>query len=323
MKKRLLHVLSVFMLFSLLLSACSGTQQQAQVRPPLRIAWALWPGWYPLVLADQKGFFTEHGIEVEIIYYNSQTEVNSAVASGVVDGGFMVLNDTLLDAVSENAKVVLLTDNSDGGDQIVSATDILNADDLRGKRIGTKRGSFGEFFVREMLEQKGISTSDLTFINVGPDEVTESIPTVIDIGHTWEPYTSEALAKGFKVIFTSADTPGLIVDTLAFRKPVIAERPEDIKAFIAAWFEALQYWQSNPEESNAIIAAATGQKVEDISTEGIKLFGLQENLNAFKPGSDTTSVYFTARKAMKFLIDSGFVTQPVDVNEALDASFLQ
>ena len=323
MKKRHLHIFSVLLSAVLFLSACSGLGTQAEVKPPLRMGWTVWPGFYPIVIADQKGFFEKHGLEVDLILYNTQTEVTAALASGMLDGGGVTLNDALLDNVASNVKVVMITDNSDGGDQIVATRDIVSTEDILHQNIGAKRGSFSEFFVREMLSQKGILPSDVTFVNVDPEYVPAAMPDHINIGHTFEPYTSQALAKGYKIIFSSADTPGLIVDMIGFHRRTIAERPEDIAAFIAAWFEALQYWQEHPEECNQIIAAATGQQAQDISAEGVKLFDLSANLNAFKPGTDTTSVYFTARKALKFLVDSGFVAEPADVNEVLDDSFLR
>lgn len=312
-----------FMIATFFLNACVGAEPQADVKPPLRVGWVLWPGYYPLVIAEQKGFFEKHGIEVDLILYNTAGEKNAAVASGMVDGGTIALNDALMDAVAKNAKVVLITDNSNGGDQIVATSDITTTEDILHKNVGAKRGSFGEFLLREMLIQKGISSSDVTFINVDPESVPNAMPEFISLGFTYEPSTSEALAKGYKIIFSSADTPGLIVDSIAFHRRTIEERPEDIRAFVAAWFEAVQYWRDYPQESNALIAKELGQTPEEISLEGVKLFDLTANLNAFKPGTDTTSVYFTARKALKFLVDSGLVAEPVDVNDVLDDSFLR
>ena len=323
MKNRIFHIFSAFLILSIFLTACSGTAVQAEVKTPLRVGWILWPGFYPLVIAEQKGFFEERGLEVELLLYETASAETAALASGMVDGGIAVLNDVLLDSIAQNAKVVLITDNSDGGDQIVATTDITSTESIQFKNVGAKRGTFGEFFLREMLNQKGIQPSDVTFVNVDPENVADAMPEYISLGHTYEPFTSEALAKGYQVIFSSAETPGLIVDTIAFRRSVIDERPEDVRAFIGAWFEAVQYWKDHPEESNALIAEATGQPVESISLEGVKLFDRTDNLNAFKPGTDTTSVYFTARKALKFLVDSGFVAEPADINDVLDDSFLK
>jgi NitT/TauT family transport system substrate-binding protein len=304
-----------------LLSACAKTP--SAVKPPLRVAWSLWPGYYPMAIAVEKGFFEKHGVQVEPVFYSSYGEQAPALASGKIDGAAGVLNDMLLDRVAEKVQVVLIADNSDGSDQIVAAPGILSAADIRGKRIGTVKGTFGEFFAHAMLEQKGILPAEVTFVDVAPEAVPVAISNTIDLGHTYEPYTSQARAKGYTVIFSSAETPGLIVDVFAFRKSVLQERPADAKAFIAAWFEAVQYWQANPAEGNAIIAKATGQKVEEISVEGVKLFGLAANLKAFKAGNDTTSVYFTAQKAQQFLIFTGDISIPVKVEEILNASFLQ
>lgn len=323
MKNRLFHIFSAFMILSMFLTACSGAGAQAEVKTPLRVGWILWPGFYPLVIAEEKGFFEAQGVEVELLLYESAAEETAALASGMVDGGIIALNDALLDTIAHNAKVVLITDNSAGGDQIVATADITSAESIQFKNIGVKRGSFGEFFIREMLNQKGIQPSDVTFVNVEPEHVAESMPSYISLGHTYEPFTSQALAQGYKVIFSSADTPGLIVDTIAFRRTVINERPEEVRAFIEAWFEAVQYWEDHPEESNALIAEATGQPVESISLEGVKLFDRMDNLNAFKPGTDSTSIYFTARKAANFLVDSGLVAKPADINDVLDDSFLR
>lgn len=323
MKNRLFHIFSTFTILSIFLAACSGPAAQAEVKIPLRVGWILWPGFYPLVIAEEKGFFEERGLDVELLLYDTSAEETAALASGMVDGGIVVLNDALLDKIAHNAKVVLITDNSDGGDQIVATSDITSAESIQFKNVGARRGSFGEFFLREMLSQRGIQPSDVTFVNVEPENVADAMPEYISLGHTYEPFTSEALAKGYKVIFSSADTPGLIVDMIAFRRTVIEERPEDVRAFVDAWFEAVQYWEEHPEESNALIAKATGQPVESISLEGVKLFDRADNLNAFKPGTDTTSIYFTARKALKYLVDSGFVAEPADINDVLDDSFLK
>lgn len=322
MDKRYLRVFFAFLLVSLLLGACSGAST-TEFKAPLRVSWTLWPGYYPMVIAVEKGLFEKHGVQVEPVFYKLYNEQAPALASGRLDGSALTLNDVLRDSVAKRTKVVLITDNSNGADQIVAAADIADVGAVRGKRIGMVRGTFGEFFVREMLDQNGISPAEVTFYNAAPEAVPDSIPGVIDLGHTYEPYTSQARAKGYNVIFSSAETPGLIVDIIAFRTSVLQERPEDVKAFIAAWFEALEYWQANPVECNAIIARVTGQKAEEISSEGVRLFDLPANLQAFKAGNDTTSVYFTARKAQQFLISTGDISSPVRVDELLDAGFLK
>jgi NitT/TauT family transport system substrate-binding protein len=242
----------------------------------------------------------------------------------MVDGSLMTLSDTLFESISKDVKIVLVLDNSDGGDQVVASADIASISDLSGKRIGVQASTVsGVLLIRQMLAANGMSLADVNIVQIGPEGVPAAIPSLIDAGYTYDPFTSQALAKGGKVIFSTAETPGLIVDVLALRKDITQNRPEDVKAFIAAWFEAVQYWKDHPAEGNAIIAKAAGLKPEDITSAGANLFDLSANLKTFTPGKDYTSVYFAAQEELYFIVSVGDITRPVDINELLDPSFLK
>jgi NitT/TauT family transport system substrate-binding protein len=324
MIKRFLRLLSALAIASVLLTACSGTVNTTQQNQPLRVSWSLWPGYYPMVIADKKGLFEKHGVQVEPAFYNIYANQASDLSSGMIDGALMTLSDTLFDSISKDIKIVLVLDNSAGADQVVASSEIKSISDLSGKRIGVQSSTVsGVLLIREMLQANGISASDVTFVQVSPENVPASIPGTIDAGYTYEPYTSSAIANGSSVIFSSADAPGVIVDVLAFRKTVIEQRPEDVKAFIAAWFEAQQYWKDNPADGNAIIAEAIGLKPEEISSEGVTLFDLNANLKTFTQGTDNSSIYYTAEQELQFIINSGDITNPVDIKDLLDPSFLK
>jgi NitT/TauT family transport system substrate-binding protein len=313
----------ILALIAILLSACVGAQPVATVKQPLRVAWSLWPGYYPMAIAVEKGFFTKHGVQVEPVFYEVTSNQNPDLAAGMLDGAGIVLGDVLLDSLSSTNKVVLVLDSSTGGDSIVASADIKSPQDLRGKRIGVKLSTFGELLVRDMLEKNDISLNDVTLVDISPEALPAALPRLVDAGHTFDPFTTRATSSGNNIIYSSADAPGLIVDVMAFNRKVIKERPEDVKAFVAAWLEAIQYWKDNPADGNAIIAKATGQKAEAISTEGITLFDQAANFKAFTKGTDNSSLYFTAEEELKFFIEISLVTYPVKVDDFLDPSFLK
>ncbi len=323
MNKSNTRLLSTLVLVAILLAACSGTNSTAAEKTPIRVGWSLYSGWYPLVIAQELGLFEKHNIEVELVLLPTLKDTSPQIASGFVDAATLVLGDAMLEDVANSSTVVLVTDNSDGADQILASPEVMETKDLRGKRIGVATGTFGELLIRAMLEKYGLSINDVQLVETAPEAVAEALPSKIDIGHTYEPYASQARNKGNGVLFTSADAPGVIVDTIVFTNQFIQQRPEDVRNFIDAWFEAVEYWQANPAEGNAIIARATGQNVEDISFEGIKFFDRAANLATFQPGSDTNSVFFTAQFELDFLVNSGLVTHPPDINVLLDPSFLQ
>ena len=69
-------------LFSVLaLSACSEAPSD-----PLRVGINPWPGYGPLFLAADKGFFAEEGIDVELVELTSLADVRRAFERGQIDG---------------------------------------------------------------------------------------------------------------------------------------------------------------------------------------------------------------------------------------------
>lgn len=316
---------------SLFLGACGGGSQATPVRPPLKVAWVLWGGWYPIVIAQQQGLFEKHGVQVEPVFYQIYSDIPSDFASGKVDGGFFALFDILpleshakIAASQASDRVVMMTDDSEGADAILAGPGIASVADLKGRRLGVKIGSYAEVLIARMLENNGLTSRDVQFVNVDPENALGALASgTVDAAHSYEPFVSLTKAQGYRVIYSSADAPGVIPNVLAFRGDVLRDRPEDVRAFIAAWFEAQDYWLANRTEGDALIAAATGQKPKDISLVGIKIQNQADNLNAFRPGQDLTSLYFTTQFSLDFLVKSGAVSSAPDVNNLLDPSFLK
>jgi len=313
--------LSMVVILMLLLSACGASAAPSANKAPLKVSWNLWVGFYPLVIAEKNGLFEKHGVQVELVLMNGPQDTMVALSNHTVDGSTAVYTDLIPLANENELHAVMVTDSSDGGDQFVSAADVVTVADLKGKRIGAQLGTFSELFVREMLNRNGLTLGDVQLVNVPPEQVPGALGDKVDAGHTYEPFTSEAINNGYHVLFSSSDTPGLIVDVVAFRGSVVRERPEDIRAFVAAWTEALDWWQANPAEGNAVIADATGQKVEDISTAGAHLYTLEDNKKAFDK-NQAGSLYDITQKNIDFFSSIGGLSSAPDITQLIDSSFL-
>jgi NitT/TauT family transport system substrate-binding protein len=57
--------------------------------------------------------------------------------------------------------------------------------------------------------------------------------------------------------------------------------------------------------------------------KGLKIFDVADNLNAFKPGKDNTSVYFNAEDLKKTLISLGMTKKSPDTNKMFDDRFVK
>ncbi|MBD2042849.1 ABC transporter substrate-binding protein [Microcoleus sp. FACHB-672] len=327
MKSRFLRFVCLFLLSIVLITACNGrTSVTSKSEPPLlTVAYSLWPGYFPLVIAQEKGFFTEQGVKVKLVYSENHQAPLADFSAGKYDGMAITLG-SFMSSIEEisGSQIVLITDRSTGADAIVAQSNTQSVADLKGKRIGAKLGNFGELFVIKMLERNGLTPNDVTLVNLEAETIVENLKNgSIQAGQTWEPYVFQAVQSGAKVLFTSKQTPGLISDVVVFRSNVLRDRPDDVRAFIRAWFQAQDYWKTNPEESKTLVAKTLNIKPEEVSTEGIELQDLKNNLAALTPGSTTESLYYTAQLYADFYTRTGGLSTVPDIQKIIDPSFVQ
>ncbi|MBW4683032.1 MAG: ABC transporter substrate-binding protein [Microcoleus vaginatus WJT46-NPBG5] len=191
---------------------------------PLQVAYSLWPGYFPMVIAQEKGFFTQQGVKVELVYLKNYLEPLSEFSTGKYDGVVLAMSSVVN---TSDGQIVLVTDRSAGADTFLANTSITTLADVLGE--------FGELFVLNLLEQNRLTTDDVTLVNVEGEAVPQSLQKGdIQAGHTWSPYSSQAIKAGAKVLFTSKQTPGLIPSVVLFRNNPIRDRPKQIAAFIRA-----------------------------------------------------------------------------------------
>ena len=319
------RLLSLFFITILLLTACTLVSPPQPKRPPLKLAYSAWPGYFPIAIAQEKGFFATQGVTVETVIRENGQGILPDFGAGKFDGIFSTLGEIVpISAANPSVRLILITDESAGADAVVAQPQIENIADLKGKTIGVGLGSFGELFVTKMLETNNITSDQVTLVNADGEQIPERLKSnAIQAGHSWEPYLSQMVKTGAPVLFTSKQTPGLIPDVMTFQGKVLRDRPDDVRAFIRAWFQAVEYWQAHPKEGNIIIGKVLNIPPETISLEGVKLLTLDDNKKRFTPGDSTDSLYHAAKLYTNFFVLKGGLTRPPDINQLLDPSFIK
>jgi NitT/TauT family transport system substrate-binding protein len=324
MRKKIWIVNNLLLIAALILSGCGGLAASKKEKVPLRVEWTIWEGDYTLLVAQEKGFFERHGVKVEPVFYETFSSVFPDMASRRVDAGLFAVGDLVLAATVVDATAVAVYD-SGGSSTVVSRAEIVSVADLRGKTLGVVPGTYGELFVREMLETAGMTIRDVTLVSIEPELLVDRLGTDLDAGYVWAPYDQEALKKGHKILYSRGAVGSLFPDVIVFRSDVVKDRPEDVRAFLNAWFEALEYRLANPDEANQMIARITQKPVEEVAPTGnVQLYSRDDNLKLFNKNSPPeTSIYYSAQVNLDFFITSGIVTTPLDLEKLLDPSFVQ
>lgn len=159
-----------------------------------------------LRIADQKGnmraqleatnLLKNLPYHIEWAEFPAAAPLAEALNAGAVDVG--IIGDApLLFSIAAGSQVkAVAVDKSDpyGTAVVVNKDSTLhNVADLRGKSIGTGRGSIGHFVALKALEQAGIKPEEVHFRYLTPSDAKIALASgAVDAWATWDPYTALA-----------------------------------------------------------------------------------------------------------------------------------
>ena len=215
---------------------CLAPRPAPRSPEPLKIGYSDWPGFTAWEIAKVKGLFKKHDVDVELVWFPVYTDSLTALNTGQLDCNLQTWNDAMAPlAEGIPLKAVLLLDNSFGNDALVAKPGIESPKDLKGKTIATELGTCDHFLMLKALASAGLTEKDVTYTNLTvPDAAAAFIAGKVDAAVIWQPWVSQIQREGKgKVIYSSADIPGLIPDIALCRTSVVEKRPEDIQKLVA------------------------------------------------------------------------------------------
>jgi NitT/TauT family transport system substrate-binding protein len=297
---------------------------------PIKLGMSTWLGYAPLYLAKEKGFFQKQGVEVEVVVIESPADRRAAFAADKIQGMATTVDTHVMTAAAENpiaVKQVLALDDSHGGDGMVAKKEIKTIKDLKGKTVAAQLGAGASYFwLNYVLSQNGMKLADLKAIDMkAGDAGSAFVAGKIDAAVTWEPWLSRAKETPFGHVLLSSDkTPGIIVDSLAFKPDFIKKQGADVKKIVASWYEAVEFAVKNPAEADAIMAKFTGQKPEEFSKEktGVRFYGVKENKDYFGTPQKQGLLYKVTQRAADLWFDLKLIKTKPKAADLIDGSFL-
>ena len=241
-----------------------GWLGQKQVTPRDKITIAI-PG-EPLnallIIARELDLLSREGLDVMV-----KDEYSSGTGARALEG--MLAGDVDVTTSADTAivfksferqdfRIVASHGSSDNDPRIVARKDrgISKLSDLRGKRIGTPKGTTMHFFLHVVLVKNGISEKDALISHKKLEELPSALANAeFDALSVREPYVSEAmkLLGGNAVVFAE---PGFYVKTLnvVARNSFIKERPDTIKKLLRALLRAEEFARKEPDQAMKIVS---------------------------------------------------------------------
>ncbi len=295
----------------------------------IRIGMTTWVGYGPMFLARDLGYFKDAGVDVDLKIIEESSMTMAAIAGGDLDGAASTV-DEMMKYRSDDLcfKYVLGLDESHGGDGLLTQTDVSSVQDLKGKQVALNEGSVSEFWFDVYLQKSGLSPSDVQVTNMTADDAAAAfIAGRVPAAVTWEPHLTEVRNQGKGKVFVDSSTlPGLIVDTLALKCNVIKDQASDVKAFVKAYYRAIDYMKANPEKAAEIMAKGVGGYLEKPSDfmdaeKGVNFFDRDRNV-AFFGTPQKSDMGDLIAYASGVWGKAGKIKMKVDAGNLADASFV-
>jgi NitT/TauT family transport system substrate-binding protein len=125
----------------------------------------------PFVLARSKGLFNAQGLEVQLMPFRDAKAAYTAMFTGKAD--LILVADLPLAAVAQHRRderILTKLEDVDFDRWIAAKPTIKTIGELRGKRIGTQKGSGPQYMLDDILARNGLHESDVKVVDV-PEEM--------------------------------------------------------------------------------------------------------------------------------------------------------
>ena len=124
----------------------------------------------PYIIARDRGFFREEGLEPELIFMRAAQTIPAMLAGGV---DFGTATGTAIAAAVSGVDVRLIFALTDRPSfDLISVQSITSIPQLRGKKLGTSGvGSLAEILARQILIANKIPLEQVTFLPFGTSDL--------------------------------------------------------------------------------------------------------------------------------------------------------
>jgi NitT/TauT family transport system substrate-binding protein len=308
------YSLSLFLFFFIFINAGAQAQLPKIIFMPHWLPQAQFAGYY---VAQQKGFYQQEGIEVDIVHPSASVEGSDYLIKGKVDviSFFLV---SALNEVDKGTKMVNIAQMSQNSALLFVAKKEKNyksLNDLNGKKIGIWESGFDEL-PKSLLKKNNIGVKWVPILSSISMFMLDGIDAMTVM---WYNEYDQIINAGFNpdeltTFFFSKYGYNIPEDGLYCLNNSYLTRKEDLQKFVRGTLRGWEYAEAHPEEALKIVLAV--MKKEHISTNYVhQKWMLEKVLELMVPSSPNGKKGVLSEpdfiKAQNALFDGGFVIKKI------------
>jgi NitT/TauT family transport system substrate-binding protein len=245
----------------LALGVLCGARTASAADDVLKCAYPFWPGFAPVFLAQELGYFKEEGLEVSEVFDDDRGNVLPALENGDIGCDMRTVGEHQgrPRTAETQGRIIGTIDISLGGDGVLVESGIKSFADLKGKVFAAEPNTPARLIAQMGLKKVGLSFADLTVKEIASaDAIGVFTDSEVAGVAVYEPTLTQALKTSNKpgayIIASSKDYPGLITDVIVARTDDLKENPEKYRKFLRGIYRAIDYFNKNRADAVKIMA---------------------------------------------------------------------
>jgi putative hydroxymethylpyrimidine transport system substrate-binding protein len=222
--------------------------------------WFVNPDHATLILAREKGYFEEAGLEVELVAPADPNDPPKLVAAGKADIAVSYQPQLHLQAAAGLPLVRIGTLVATPLNSLVVLEDspIRSIADLKGKKVGFSVGGFEDALLSAMLAKAGLTLDDVELVNVNwslsPSLVAGQVDAVIGAFRNFELNQMDLIERPGRAFFVEEEGVPPYDELILVANAKDLDRPALVR-FVQAVERATQYLVNHPETAWEIFKA--------------------------------------------------------------------
>jgi NitT/TauT family transport system substrate-binding protein len=252
--------------------ATPATAEPTAAAEPIRLKVAVlnFTSYGPFFIAQEEGFFTEQGLEVEFVKFDSGAQMIPALEQGQIDAAATGPSIGFFNAVAQDGKIKIVADKGyldpsgcdymavlAGPDWIASHPHPA-ADDFRGRKISIDPSNFEAFMFEKILSPLGLTLADMTAESISPPSLLDAAQNrSVDFISIGDPWITRLADTGAMAVWRPYQdvAPNMQFGILAFGQLLLRDRPETGVQFMTAYLKAVRQYNEGKTDRNIEIMA--------------------------------------------------------------------
>ena len=226
----------------------------------------------PIDVGMETGIFAKYGLDVVSYNFGGGGRVNEALAAGAIDFGLTA--GPSLAAVAKGAPLIgvsVIQDRPATVVLVVGADGPKTVQELKGTVIGiSTAGSLTDFLMQALVEREGWEPGDVELQPLGASSASAAALRAGQIdGMVVNFPTAYAFEKqdAGHILFRFGEMlPDFHNHIVMANSSFVTGNPDATRAFLAAWFETVQYMKEHRDETLEITGRVMGSSPEDTAS---------------------------------------------------------